>query len=141
MLGQGNGDHAGQNHQKREQHFRHGRDQRRAPRRRHRFRRHRALNHQEISAPIAKRKHESQPHEHGKPFHSHRVIGGVTHEPPGVGKRARREMLRRRHFAQTSLQSAPTAYIAQPEKNQRRKPRNDEKKLHDFVVDGRGQTA
>ena len=140
-LGQGNRNHSRQNNQKRKQHFRHGGDQRRPARGGHRFRRHRPLDHEEIGAPITEREHESEPHEHGEPLDPHRIIGRASHETPGVGESAGRVMLRRRHFVQASLQSAPAANVAQSEKDKRDKPGDDEKELHHLVVDRRGQAA
>ena len=141
VLGQGNGDHAGQNHQERKQHFRNGGDERRAARRGHGFRRHGPLHHEEIGAPITERKHETETHEHAEPFDAHRIVRGAAHEFPGIGKGAGRVTLRGRDTRETGLQSAPATNVAQPEKNQRRKSGDDEEELHDFVVDRRGEAA
>ena len=121
--------------------FRNGSDERGAARRGHRFRRHGPLHDEKIRAPITERKHKTETHQHGEPLYAHWILRGAAHKFPRICKRAGRETLCSRDSRETGLQSAPAADVAQPEKNEGRKSGDDEEKLHDFVVDRRGESA
>lgn len=106
--GGGDGDHAGQDHQEREQHLRHRGDERRAPRRIHRIRRERALHHRQVGASGAEGQHEPESHRHAEPPDAHRVLARAGHHAPCAEPGAGLELLLARHRVQTLDQAVPT---------------------------------
>ena len=70
----GEGNHAGKDHQERKEDFRDRRDEWSTAGRGHVFRSHRALDDEEVGAPIAERQHEAESHRQPEPFHADRIL-------------------------------------------------------------------
>ena len=123
---QRDGDQSRQDDQSGKQHFRDGADQRRAPRCAHGLRRHRSLYHEKIRAPVAKRKDKTQSHHQPKPFDA---------EPVGV-RMAEADPRVRETRVEPGLQPRPASHVFQANPGERQESRNDQKKLHYFIVNG-----
>ena len=87
---QSDGQQAGQNHQKRKQHFGNRGDEWNPPRRVHVFGRHGGLDDEEVGAPVAGAQHESKAHADADDLDAHGIGVGVQHPFPlvHVGDRA-----------------------------------------------------
>ena len=91
------GDHARQDHQRREEHLGDGADEGGPPGGRHRVGRHRPLHDEEVGTPIAEREHEAQPHDHAEQVDPHGIlvdapsmgVQALVHVPGGKGGRGR----------------------------------------------------
>ena len=134
-------DHAGQDHQEREQHLRQRRDERRAPRRGHRVGRHRALHDEEVGAPVAERQHEAEAHHQPEPLDAHRVGAGAAQCSPTSACRRPVRSRRGRDRSQLRVRpdQPPTSFS--PRNTSGTKPSDDQEELQHLVVDRRRQPA
>ena len=136
--GQRNGDHAGNDNQEGEKHFRDRSDEGRIAGGGHVLGCHRALDDEEIGTPVAEAQHETEAKNHGKKIHAHGIGGRSAEERlPGAGPGVFRKAIALGNTVERRGHLIPAADIFQAEVNHRGKTENDHEKLEHLGVNRR----
>lgn len=132
---EGNADHAGQDHERREEHLRYRGDKRCEAGCMDRARRQRTLHDEEIGAPVAEGQHEAETHGETEPFDAQRIVTRAREVAPALCPGTRRVAVRGGHAIELRLERCPSTDRLQSDDDERREAGHDEKELQYLVVD------